>query len=154
MKKVLYKKLFLEISQSSQENLCARVSFLIKLQPLGLLIVYIIKSYYSCCIMLMRIDTILSKNIWNKFQNLLFKKLLAQSGDQADYGHPKYGHFTRLQEHLDCPNRGASVRLHHWGNLMTASVFFIHHFLLLFATQLIETRFFLFWNMFCHSFRR
>ena len=29
---VLYKKVFLEISQNSQENKCARVSFLIKLQ--------------------------------------------------------------------------------------------------------------------------
>ena len=29
---VLYKKVFLEISQNSQENTCARVSFLIKLQ--------------------------------------------------------------------------------------------------------------------------
>ena len=29
------KKLFLEISQNSQENTCARVSFLIKLQALG-----------------------------------------------------------------------------------------------------------------------
>ena len=35
----MYKKLFLEISQNSQENICARVSVLIKLQPLGLLIV-------------------------------------------------------------------------------------------------------------------
>ena len=61
----------------------------------------------------MRTDTILSKNIWNKFQNLLFKKLLAQSGDQTDYRHPKYGHFTRLQAQLGCPKRGASVRLHH-----------------------------------------
>ena len=33
------KKLFLEISQNSQKNICARVSFLRKLQPLGLSIV-------------------------------------------------------------------------------------------------------------------
>ena len=32
----------------------------------------------------------------------------------------------------------------------TASVFFIHHFLLIFATQLTETRFVLFRNMFYH----
>ena len=30
------KKVFIEISQNSRENTCARVSFLIKLQPLGL----------------------------------------------------------------------------------------------------------------------
>ena len=32
---VLRKKMFLEISQNSQENTCARVSFLIKLQAWG-----------------------------------------------------------------------------------------------------------------------
>ena len=34
---VLWKKVFLEISQNSQENTCASVSFLIKLQVWGLL---------------------------------------------------------------------------------------------------------------------
>ena len=33
---VLWKKMFVEISQNSWENTCARVSFLIKLQTLGL----------------------------------------------------------------------------------------------------------------------
>ena len=33
---VLWKKMFLEISHNSQENTCAKVSFLIKLQPPGL----------------------------------------------------------------------------------------------------------------------
>ena len=33
---VLWEKVFLEISQKSQENTCARISFLIKLQVLGL----------------------------------------------------------------------------------------------------------------------
>ena len=33
---VLCKKVILEISQNSQENTCARISFLIKLQALGL----------------------------------------------------------------------------------------------------------------------
>ena len=32
---VLYKKVFLEISQNSQGNTCAKVSFLIKLQAWG-----------------------------------------------------------------------------------------------------------------------
>ena len=32
----LYKSVFLEISQNSQENTCARISFLIKSQALGL----------------------------------------------------------------------------------------------------------------------
>ena len=43
----------------------------------------IIKQYCSCCIILIRIDTILSKNIQNNFLNLLLK-LLAQSGNQTD----------------------------------------------------------------------
>ena len=42
------------------------------------------EEYCSCSFILIRIDTILSKNIWNNFQNLLFKKLLTQSGDQTD----------------------------------------------------------------------
>ena len=33
---VLWKKMFLEISQNLQKNTCAKVSFLIKLQALGL----------------------------------------------------------------------------------------------------------------------
>ena len=35
---VFCKKVFLEISQNSQKNTCARVSFLIKLQASGLLL--------------------------------------------------------------------------------------------------------------------
>ena len=42
------------------------------------------KKYCLCCITLIRIDTILSKNVSNNFQNLLFRKLLAQSGNQTD----------------------------------------------------------------------
>ena len=41
-------------------------------------------KYYSYCIILIRIDTILSKNLKDKFQNLLFKKLFTQLGDQTD----------------------------------------------------------------------
>ena len=41
-------------------------------------------KYCSCCIILIRIDTILSKNILNNFQNLLLMKLLAQSCNQTD----------------------------------------------------------------------
>ena len=42
------------------------------------------KKYCSGCITFIKIDTILSKNIYSNFQNLLFRKLLAQSGGQAD----------------------------------------------------------------------
>ena len=42
------------------------------------------KKYCSCCITFIRIDTILSKNIYNNFQNLLFRKLLTQWGNQTD----------------------------------------------------------------------
>ena len=41
------------------------------------------KKYCSCCIMLI-IDTILSKNIWNNFQNFPFKKLCTHSSNQTD----------------------------------------------------------------------
>ena len=36
VKRCSVKKVFLEISQNSQENICAKVSFLIKLQASGL----------------------------------------------------------------------------------------------------------------------
>ena len=42
------------------------------------------KKYCSCSITLIRIYTIVSKNIYNNFQNLVFRKLLAQLGDQTD----------------------------------------------------------------------
>ena len=77
------KKLSLEILENLQKNICARVSFFDKVKafrPIN----SIIKQYCSCCIMLIRIDTILSKNIQNNFQSLLLKKLLAQLGDQTD----------------------------------------------------------------------
>ena len=47
---VLWKKVFLKIPQNSQENTCARVSFLIKLQSGGLQIYQkeILKQVYSC----------------------------------------------------------------------------------------------------------
>ena len=44
----------------------------------------IIKQYCSCCIILIRIDIILLKNIKNNFQKLFYKKLPAQSGNQTD----------------------------------------------------------------------
>ena len=37
---VLYEKVFLEIKLNSQENICARISFLIKLQTLALVFSY------------------------------------------------------------------------------------------------------------------
>ena len=42
------------------------------------------KKYCSCYIILIKADTILSKNIYNNFQNLLFKKLLANLGNRTD----------------------------------------------------------------------
>ena len=54
------KMLFLEISQNSQESICARVSFLINLQPLGLLIV-LLNSVTCSVFVLIRIDTIFQR---------------------------------------------------------------------------------------------
>ena len=57
------------------------------------------KKYCSCCITLIRIDTILSKNIYNNFQNLLFRKLLVQSHAKQTY----FGNFTCLQIYFGHP---------------------------------------------------
>ena len=53
------KKVFLEISQNLQENTCARVTFLIKLQALGL-----------------RPATLLKKRLWNRRFPVDFVKFL------------------------------------------------------------------------------
>ena len=79
------------------------------------------KKNCSCSFILIRIDTILSKNIWNNFQNLLFKKLLTQSGNQRDI-------FWRHT--LVAQNRRVSVRLHqclHTQNLV--DMFFPERFI-------------------------
>ena len=49
-------------------------------------------------VLYIRIDTILSKNIWNHFQNLLIKKLLAQMDDQT-----YFRNFTCLQTQFSRP---------------------------------------------------
>ena len=41
------------------------------------------KKYCSCCITMIEIDPILSKNIYNNLENFLFRKLLALSGSQT-----------------------------------------------------------------------
>ena len=69
------------------------------------------KKYCLCCIILVRTETILSKNIKHNFQNLLFKQLLAQSSDQQTY----FGNITRACRHtLVAQNRRESVKLHYW----------------------------------------
>ena len=70
----------------------------------------IIKQYCSCCIILIRIDTILSKNIQNNFQNLLFKKLLTQSGNQTRH---VLEVLVAHRHTLVNQNCRVSVRLHH-----------------------------------------
>ena len=52
---VLCKKVFLKISQNSQENTCARVSFLIKFQALGL---------FSCEFCKISKNTFLTEHLW------------------------------------------------------------------------------------------
>ena len=57
------------------------------------------KRYCLCCITLIRIDTILLKNIYNSFQNLLFKKLLASWATKQTY----FENFTCPQTHFAHP---------------------------------------------------
>ena len=65
--------MFLEISQNSQEGMCARVSFFNKVaafRPIN----SIIKYYCSCCIIMIRIDTILSR-----ISTIIFKICFSRS---------------------------------------------------------------------------
>ena len=57
------------------------------------------KKYCSCCITWMKNGYHFIKNIYNNYQNLLFRKLLAQLGNQTD----KFGNFTRLQTYFGRP---------------------------------------------------
>ena len=65
---VFYKKVFLEISQNSKENTCARVSFLIKLQASGL---YIKKETLS-----QLPATLLKRRLWYRCFPVDFGKFL------------------------------------------------------------------------------
>ena len=76
-----------------------RQSLLFNKVPAFRLINSIIKQCCSCCIILIKIDTILSKNIYDNFQNLLFKKLLVWSGDQTDI----FGKFYSTADTLWLP---------------------------------------------------
>ena len=56
---VLWEKVFLEISQNSQKNTCARVSFLIKLQALGTL-----AQVFSCEFCEISKNTFFTEYVW------------------------------------------------------------------------------------------
>ena len=150
--KVLYKKLFLEISQNSQENICARVSFLIKLQLLDLLIV-LLNSITHAVLYWQELIPFYQKISGKKFKVCFTRSFSPSLVAQTRPNSHNLEILLAFRQSLVAQNRGASVRLHHWRNLMAAYVF-MYHFLLIFATQLIETRFFLFWDMFYYSFWR
>ena len=63
---VLWKKVFLEISQNSQENTCARVSFLIKLQGSGLQLFKkeTLAQVFSCEFCEISKNTFFKKHLW------------------------------------------------------------------------------------------
>ena len=114
----------------------------------------IIKQHCSCCIMLIRIDTILSKNIQNTFQNLLFKKLLAQSGDQTDIFWKFYSPADTLWLPKTLGRESQVILLRLQPSDDCVWIFHSSFFIFLPPTELIETRFFQIWDIFYHSFRR
>ena len=57
------------------------------------------KKYCSCCITLIRINTILSKNIYNDFQNLLSGSCSSNCMTKQTY----FGNFTCLQIYFGHP---------------------------------------------------
>ena len=63
---VLCKEVFLKISQNSQENTCARVSFLIKLQASGLQLYQkeTLAQGFSCESCEISIDTFFTEHLW------------------------------------------------------------------------------------------
>ena len=85
---VLWKEVFLEISQNSQENTCTRVSFLIKLQASGL-----------------RPATVLKKGLWHRYFPNNSAKFLRTLFHRTPLG---YCFSTVDFEHVDS----------HWGFLL------------------------------------
>ena len=68
---VLFKKVFLEISQNSQENTCARVSFLIKLQTLGNFIKKeALAQVFSCEFCEISKNTFFTEHLWTTASTL------------------------------------------------------------------------------------
>ena len=66
---VLCKKVFLEISQNSQENTCARVSFLINLQAWGL------AQVFSCEFCEISKNTFFTEHLWMTASHLCYRAL-------------------------------------------------------------------------------
>ena len=61
---VLYKKVFLEISQNSQENTCARISFLIKLQACNFIKKETLTQVFSCEFCEIFKNTFFTEHLW------------------------------------------------------------------------------------------
>ena len=57
-------KVFLEISQNSQENTCARASFLIKLQALALALAETLAQAFSCEVCEISENTFFTEHLW------------------------------------------------------------------------------------------
>ena len=108
------KKLFLEISENSQRSICVRVSFLNKVAVFRS-IYSIMKQYCSCHIILIRIYTILSKNIYlEQFSKFAFRKVSCPVGGPSRH----ILEVLLARRHtLVAQTRRASVRLHHYTNL-------------------------------------
>ena len=139
----------LEISQNSQEDICAIVFFKINLQPLGLLIVLLSNIAHAVLYWLELIP------FYQRISWIIFKICFSRSCSPSRVTRHILEILLACRHTLIAQNRGMSVSLHYWRNLMPASGFFIYHFLLIFATHWTNrNHFFLFWNMFYHSFQK
>ena len=132
--------MFLEISQNSQENICARVSFLIKLQLLDLLIV-LLNSITHAVLYWQELIPFYQRLSGKKFKICFSRSFSPSWVEQTRPNIHNLEILLAFRHTLVAQNRGASVRLGHWRKLMAAYVF-MYHFLLIFATQLIQPRFF------------
>ena len=63
-RRVLWKKVFFEISQNSQENTCARVSFLIRLQVSNFIKREALAQVFSCEFYEISKNTFFTEHLW------------------------------------------------------------------------------------------
>ena len=117
------KKVFLEISQNSQENTCTRVSFLIKLQAWG-------QSLFFNKVAGLRPATLLKKRLWHRCFPVNFVKISKntfltehlRTTASASLQKPK-PFFTNREKSVIQETRRVSMELDTWYLKITTVVF-------------------------------
>ena len=138
----------LEISQNSQEDICAIVFFKINLQPLGLLIVLLNNIAHAVLYWSQLIP------FYQRLSWIIFKICFSRSCSPSRVTRHILEILLACRHTLVAQNCGMSVSLHHWRNWCLLLDFsFIIFYWFLQPTELIETIFFYFGTCFITAFK-